>query len=350
MSVNAIGLEKKDYRGLASTLCSGCGHNSVTTALICALYEISIDPKEIIKLSGIGCSSKTTNYFLNQSFGFNSAHGRMAPLATGVHLAQPKAKLIGVSGDGDTASIGLGSFLHLIRRNVPIVYIVENNGVYGLTKGQFSSTCDKEDQLKGRNNHHLQNLDVLDLALSSGCEFIARAFSGRQIELKQILKLALAHNGSAVIDVISPCVAYGNEDQFSKSYKNTQEKSYPLHDIDVIAVGNAYGNTHENAYGNTHENAYGNAVSKEELKYSFKPVNEINYNNSNILEARQLLLKEKLEDTLHTGVLYINTKRKTLFESMNLDEQDSFSKLPSELKLKKEEFSKLVSLWSLELK
>ena len=148
MSTNALGLERNDYQGLASTLCKGCGHDSVTAALVSALFESSIDPKKVIKLSGIGCSSKTINYFLNQSFGFNSIHGRMAPLATGVHLAQPRAKLIGISGDGDTASIGLGSFLHLVRRNVPMLYIIENNGVYGLTKGQFSATSHEGDHLK----------------------------------------------------------------------------------------------------------------------------------------------------------------------------------------------------------
>jgi 2-oxoglutarate ferredoxin oxidoreductase subunit beta len=327
MSTNAVGLEKKDYQGVASTLCKGCGHDSVTSALVSALFEVSIDPRSIIKLSGIGCSSKTTNYFLNQSFGFNSVHGRMAPLATGVHLAQPKAKLIGVSGDGDTASIGLGSFLHLVRRNVPMVYIVENNGVYGLTKGQFSATSFEGDKLKGREDQNLQELDVLDLALSAGCEFIARAFAGSQVQLKQILKLALAHNGSAVIDVVSPCVAYGNKDQFSKSYTNTQDHSVALHEIDIIVDGKAF--------------------EEHELQYNFKPISEIEYNNSSLLEARKLLLEEKSHNTLHTGVLYLNSHKKTLNKSLGLDDKDSFSQDNNELKLKKEQFNSFVERWSL---
>lgn len=328
MSTNAIGLEKLDYQGVASTLCKGCGHDSVTAALVSALYEVSIDPQDIIKLSGIGCSSKTTNYFLNQSFGFNSVHGRMAPLATGVHLAQPKAKLIGVSGDGDTASIGLGSFLHLVRRNVPMVYIVENNGVYGLTKGQFSATSHEGDQLKGREEQNLQELDVLDLALSSGCEFVARAFSGRQVELKQILKLALSHKGSAVIDVVSPCVAYGNKDKFSKSYTNTQDHAKPLHDIDIIVDGKAF--------------------VEDDLKYSFKPIDEIDYDNTKLSQARRLLLEEKDSEILHTGVLYLNSNKKVLFESLGLKETDSFSQESSDLKLSSKVFDNLTERWSIE--
>ena len=325
--INSIGLSKKDYQGVASTLCKGCGHDSVTAALVSALHEVSIDPKDIIKLSGIGCSSKTTNYFLDQSFGFNSVHGRMAALATGVHLAQPKAKIIGVSGDGDTASIGLGGFLHLVRRNVPMVYIVENNGVYGLTKGQFSATSNKGDALKGRDEQNLQNLDVLDLALSAGCSFIARAFSGRQVELKQILELALNHKGTAVIDVVSPCVAYGNKDEFSKSYTNTQDSSKPLHEIDIIVDGKSF--------------------SEEQLQYNFKPLEDLEYNNSNLTEARHLLFSEKSNETLHTGVIYLNSKNKVLYENLDLSSEDSFAKEPSDLKLEEQKFKSVLKNWSL---
>jgi len=327
MTTNRIGLDKKNYQGVASTLCKGCGHDSITSALVSSLFELSIDPKEIIKLSGIGCSSKTTNYFLNQSFGFNSVHGRMAPLATGVHLAQPKAKIIGVSGDGDTASIGLGSFLHLVRRNVPMLYIVENNGVYGLTKGQFSATSLEGDQLKARGSQNFNELDILDLSLSAGCGFVARAFSGRPVELKNILKLGLAHNGTAVIDIVSPCVAYGNKDEFSRSYLKTQEKSKPLHEIDIIVDGEAF--------------------KEQELEYKFKSIEGLDYDNTDIFKARNLILNEKKEKTLHTGVLYLNSEKLPLGDILKIDQKGAFERPETDSKLSSAKFSTIIDSWKI---
>jgi len=305
MPNNALNYEKKDYLGALSTLCKGCGHDSITAALVGTFFELSVDPEQIIKLSGIGCSSKTPNYFLNQSYGFNSVHGRMAALATGVHLSQPKAKLIGISGDGDTASIGLGGFLHLVRKNVPIVYVIANNGVYGLTKGQFSATSVENDQNKSLKVQNFPELDLLSLALSSGCEFIARGFSGNQKELKNIFTLALSHHGTSVIDIVSPCVAYGNKDEFSKSYAFSQEHRSPLHEIDIILDGKPF--------------------SESELNYSFTPHETVGHDNSSYEQTLLLLAKEKKSKTLHTGVLFTQGLRKPLFQTLKVHEKERFS-------------------------
>ena len=204
---NNFGLTTQDYQGSKSTLCTGCGHDSVTQAIVSAYHKSGIHPFKVAKLSGIGCSSKTPAYFLKQSHGFNTIHGRMASIATGAKLANRELQVIGISGDGDTASIGLGGFVHLLRRNLPMVYIVENNGVYGLTKGQFSATADPQSAQKSGDLNPFANLDLCSLALESGCEFVARSFSGDAKQLVPLLQAAVEHNGTAVIDVISPCIA-----------------------------------------------------------------------------------------------------------------------------------------------
>ncbi|MGH1469121.1 MAG: thiamine pyrophosphate-dependent enzyme [Bdellovibrionales bacterium] len=316
--MNKLNLDKKAYSGSPSTLCKGCGHDSITSNLTTALYELSVDPGEVIKLSGIGCSSKTPNYFLDSSFGFNSLHGRMAPLATGVNLSQPKAKLIGISGDGDTASIGLGGFLHLVRRNVPIVYIIANNGVYGLTKGQFSATSHKDDVSKIKFEQHLPELDMAFQALSAGCTFVARSFSGDNKQLKNILKLALDHNGTAVIDIVSPCVVYGNHDGFSKSYTHTQEINHPLHEIDLINDGVA--------------------ISEEHLKFKLVPLEEQNHDTSSLSQALELILKEKEDDILHTGLIYLDKSKPNLNEAYGFSDKDKFSLKEEDLRLSQENF------------
>ncbi len=227
--------DKSVYEGSTpSTLCLGCGHDQVSKHIVKAFYEANIDPFYIAKISGIGCSSKTPNYFLKQARGFNTIHGRMASIATGVKIANRDLKVIGVSGDGDTGSIGLGSFLHTVRKNIPMIYIVENNGVYGLTKGQFSVTAKKGSSLKYREANPFYIMDLCRLALDAGCGFVARSFSGDAKQLGQLLKLALTYTGFAFIDVISPCVAYGNEKDFSHSFASMKEKKTPLQDMDII--------------------------------------------------------------------------------------------------------------------
>ena len=205
--VNLVGLSKIDYKGNPSTLCQGCGHNSIASQIIAALYELNIIPEDVAKFSGIGCSSKSPTYFLNRSFGFNGLHGRMPSLATGALFADHTLKGIGVSGDGDTASIGMGQFKHVLRRNLRLVYIVENNGVYGLTKGQYSATAEVGLKLKGKGANPYMPVDIVWEALASRATFVARSFAGDPKQVKTLIKSALSHDGLAVIDIISPWIS-----------------------------------------------------------------------------------------------------------------------------------------------
>ena len=231
---NRLDLIKKDYEGAPSTLCKGCGHDAITASIITACYEASIDPKRVLKLSGIGCSAKTTNYFMNQSFGFNGIHGRMAAMATGTGLANHHMIPIGVSGDGDTASIGLGNFVHMMRRNLRICYIVENNGVYGLTKGQFSATADRGTRQRKGATNPWDAVDIPSLAIQMGATFVARSFSGDRKQLAPLIEAALNHHGTAVIDVLSPCVTFNDHEGSTKSLKNIRANREALQEIDFI--------------------------------------------------------------------------------------------------------------------
>lgn len=210
-NVNLAGLSKNDYRGAPSTLCQGCGHNSISNQIISALYETNVVPEDVMKFSGIGCSSKSPTYFLNRTFGFNSLHGRMPSIATGALFANIQMKGIGVSGDGDSASIGMGQFKHIMRRNVNMVYIVENNGVYGLTKGQFSATAERGLGLKKQGENPYMPVDICMEAFVSNATFIARSFAGNPKQVKELLKIALSHDGIAILDIISPCVTFNNQ-------------------------------------------------------------------------------------------------------------------------------------------
>ena len=220
--------------GLPSNLCMGCGHDQISRHIVKAFYESGVDPFQIVKISGIGCSSKTPNWFLKAAKGFNGIHGRAASIATGVKIANRALKALCVSGDGDTGSIGLGAFLHTVRKNIPLIYIVENNGLYGLTKGQFSVTAEKSSRLKRRGVSLFPAMDLCRLALNAGCGFVARSFSGDAPQMKSILKSALRYEGFAFIDVISPCVAYGNEKDFPHSFFAMKEDGRPLHELDLI--------------------------------------------------------------------------------------------------------------------
>lgn len=231
---NVLGMLKSAYVGAKSTLCTGCGHDSVTNHLIQACFQAGLNPSEVIKVSGIGCSSKTTNYFMNTAHGFNSIHGRMAAVATGAKMANRNLKVIGVSGDGDSASIGLGGLLHLFRRNLPMVYIVENNGVYGLTKGQFSATAGEKMVLKSGDANPFTGMDLCALAIQSGCQFVARSFSGDGKQLVPLITAALQHNGTAFIDVISPCIAYANHPDSTMSYDYVREHKVALQELGII--------------------------------------------------------------------------------------------------------------------
>ncbi len=234
LPTNAVGLTRRDYEGAISTLCAGCGHDSISAAIIRACFELALPPHRIAKLSGIGCSSKTPTYFLGQAHGFNSVHGRMPSVLTGANLANRDLIYLGVSGDGDSASIGLGQFAHALRRGVNMVYVVENNGVYGLTKGQFSATSDRGAKSKKGAVNADTAIDLAGLALELGASFVARSFSGDREQLVSLLKAALLHPGAAIIDCISPCVAFNNHAGSTKSYDYVRHHNEAVNRIEII--------------------------------------------------------------------------------------------------------------------
>ncbi|MEJ2267342.1 MAG: thiamine pyrophosphate-dependent enzyme, partial [Anaerolineales bacterium] len=232
--VNLVGLEKSDYRGAPTTLCQGCGHNSIASQIIAAAYELDIVPENLVKFSGIGCSSKSPTYFLSRSFGFNSLHGRMPSIATGAMFGDRSLIGLGVSGDGDTASIGMGQFKHVMRRNLPLVYIVENNGVYGLTKGQFSATAEPGLHLKKHGTNPYMPVDIAWEAVVGNATFVARSFAGDPKQVKELIKAALSHEGIAVLDIISPCVTFNNRDDSMHSYAWGKDHEAPLHELSYV--------------------------------------------------------------------------------------------------------------------
>jgi 2-oxoglutarate ferredoxin oxidoreductase subunit beta len=232
---NELGLSRNDYKGRQSTLCPGCGHDSISNQIISMAYDIGIDQHQFIKLSGIGCSSKTPAYFLGRSHGFNALHGRMPSIATGALTANRSLRAVAVSGDGDTGSIGMGQFKHVMRRNVPFVYIIENNGVYGLTKGQFSATAEEGLELKYYGRNDLPPIDLALEAIVSGATFVARSFSGDKNQVQALLEAAIAHKGTAVLDIISPCVTFNNDPQSHKSFPYGVKNKIPLHEIQIVA-------------------------------------------------------------------------------------------------------------------
>src|ERR1700674_4121953 len=236
MPRNALGLTRRDYEGVNSTLCAGCGHDSITAAIVEACWLDAVRPQDVVKLSGIGCSSKTTAYFVSGGHGFNSVHGRMPSIATGANAANRDLTYIGVSGDGDTLSIGLGQFCHAIRRNIRMLYVIENNGVYGLTKGQFSASADIGSTSKKGEANIQPPIDPVLLALTLGATFVARSFSGDKAQLIPILKAGLRHNGLALIDIISPCVTFNDHDASTKSYRYTRDHYQEITAVDFVPL------------------------------------------------------------------------------------------------------------------
>src|SRR6201992_685802 len=232
--VNHIGLPVLEYRGGKSTLCAGCGHNAISERIIDAMYEMGVEPERVMKMSGIGCSSKRPAYFMSRSHSFNSVHGRMPSVSTGAILAQHQMTMLGVSGDGDTASIGMGQFVHLLRRNLPMIYIIEDNGVYGLTKGQFSATADIGSKLKTGFINDLPAIDTCALAIQLGATFVGRSFSGDKKQLLTMLKAAMSHKGTVLLDVISPCVTFNDHGGSTKSYKYMQEHEEAISEIGFV--------------------------------------------------------------------------------------------------------------------
>ena len=311
-NINLAGLSKNEYRGNPSTLCQGCGHNSISNQIITALYEMNIVPEDVVKFSGIGCSSKSPTYFLNRSFGFNSLHGRMPSIATGALFADHHLKGIGVSGDGDSASIGMGQFKHVMRRNVNLVYIVENNGVYGLTKGQFSATAEKGLQLKKQGENPYMPVDICMEALVSNATFVARSFAGNPKQVKELLKAALAHNGIAVLDIISPCVTFNNQENAYHSYAWGKDHEEPLHEISYIAPRSEIMLEQEMEEGEIREVAMhdGSTVILKNLEKGYDPTNRF--------EALRVMEESQQNNWLITGLLYVNTTKPNLTSLYNL--------------------------------
>jgi len=320
--INLIGLTKADYNGNPSTLCQGCGHNSIASQIIQVAYELSIQPHEMIKLSGIGCSSKSPAYFLGRTHGFNSLHGRMPSIATGSLMANHTLHAIGVSGDGDTASIGMGQFKHMMRRNVRMVYIVENNGVYGLTKGQFSATADEGQELKYAGHNELPPIDICMEAILAGCGFVARSFSGDAQQVRELLKAALSHRGTAVLDIISPCVAFNNHDTSTKSYGYGKEHEEQLHDIGWVPPADEIEiEAYEPGEMQVVEMHDGSHIQLRKLEEDYDPTDKMG--------ALHRLMWAQEKQEFITGLIYYDGERKSLAEASDLTETP-LAHLPAE--------------------
>jgi 2-oxoglutarate ferredoxin oxidoreductase subunit beta len=305
-----VGLTLADYKGAPSTLCDGCGHDAITSQIIKAYYELGIEPHMVAKLSGIGCSSKTPAYFLSQSHGFNSVHGRMPSVATGANMANKTLHMIGISGDGDTASIGLGQFCHLVRRNIPIIYIVENNGVYGLTKGQFSATADVGSKQKGGAVNEMRPIDLCSLAIELGCGFVARSFAGDPKQLVALLKAASSHEGTCVIDVISPCVTFNNHEGSTKSYKYAKEMETPIHELGFIPFFEQITVDYEPGTVQDVELHDGSHLRLKKLEHGYDPTNR--------LEAINIIQKAIQDQMFLTGLLYIDESKVSYTKQMHM--------------------------------
>jgi 2-oxoglutarate ferredoxin oxidoreductase subunit beta len=297
---NALGFTRRDYEGAMSTLCAGCGHDSVTAALVQTLWELDVPPHRAAKMSGIGCSSKTTAYFLRQSHGFNGVHGRMPALATGANAANRDLVYIGISGDGDSLSIGLGQLCHAIRRNVNMLYLLENNGVYGLTKGQFSASSDIGSKSKRGEANVQPPIDPVLLALTLGATFVARAFSGDKTQLIPILKAAVRHKGFALVDVISPCVSFNDHDASTKSYRYTREHMQDAAPVDFVPLRREItADADETAVGVTSVTMHDGSVVR------FRHVPE-NYDPGNRENAYAYVRAHQARGEVVTGLLHID--------------------------------------------
>jgi 2-oxoglutarate ferredoxin oxidoreductase subunit beta len=307
---NRIGLDIQPYRGGKTTLCAGCGHNAISERIIDAFFEMGVSPSQVIKLSGIGCSSKSPAYFLSDSHGFNSVHGRMPSVGTGAMLANRRLIAIGVSGDGDTGAIGIGQFVHLMRRNVPIIYVIEDNGCYGLTKGQFSPTADLGSKLKTGVVNELPPIDTCALAIELGASFVARSFSGDKKQLSSILKASLSHRGTCLIDVISPCVTFNDHEGSTKSYAYAKDHDEPLGEVSFVPFFEDISVEYEP--GTTRE-----VQMHDGSKLYLKKVAE-DYDPTDKMGAVRLIHETARRGEFATGVLYIEPDKDDFLTMLNL--------------------------------
>ena len=307
---NRLGLQVLDYRGGKTTLCAGCGHNAISERVVDALYEMGVKPERVLKLSGIGCSSKTPAYFVSRAHSFNSLHGRMPSIATGAVLANRSMLSLGVSGDGDTASIGMGQFVHLMRRNLPIIYVIEDNGVYGLTKGQFSATADLGSKQKTGVINDLPAIDTCALAIQMGATFVGRSFSGDKKQLLTMLKAAIAHRGTVMLDVISPCVTFNDHEGSTKSYKYVIDHEEPIAEagfvphFEDISVEYDPGTTFD---VRMHD---GSHLRLRKLHEDYDPTNKI--------KAVESLMEAHEKGEVLTGVFYIDTQKPNFVDLLHM--------------------------------
>ena len=312
---NHIGLQKNDYKGLPSSLCQGCGHNSIANQIVSACFELGIVPEQIAKFSGIGCSSKSPTYFLERSFGFNSLHGRMAPLATGALFADSSLIGLGISGDGDTASIGMSGFKHMVRRNTKMLYIIENNGVYGLTKGQFSATAEVGLTLKHHGTNPYMPVDICMEALISNATFVARSFAGDAKQVKELIKAGLNHEGVAVLDIISPCVTFNNQVNTFHSYTWGRDHEAPLHEISFVPKLDEIMVEDDFLPGMINEVCMhdGSSIVLKKLETDYDPTDR--------WQAIHMLEEALANNWLITGLIYIKCDSETLIGRHNLPEK-----------------------------
>jgi 2-oxoglutarate ferredoxin oxidoreductase subunit beta len=331
---NRLSLEMTAYKGAESTLCAGCGHDAITASIVKGFYEYGVEPFRVAKLSGIGCSSKTTAYFLGQSHGFNAVHGRMSAIATGVNAANRTLLNIGVSGDGDTASIGLGNFLHMVRRNVPIIYLVENNGCYGLTKGQFSATADKGSVQKGGAVNESTPIDICAIAIQMGCGYVARSFSGDTKQVVALIKGAIAYGGAAVIDIVSPCVTFNNHEGSTKSQTYARANEDPLHEIGFVPFFEQVTVEYEPGTTKVVELQDKSKITLKKLGHEYDPTNRT--------QAIDLLNKANHEQLFLTGLIYSANVGKPLDQQLNLVDQPLATLPASKLRPGPEALSKIM--------
>jgi 2-oxoglutarate ferredoxin oxidoreductase subunit beta len=310
--VNRVGLEVVSYKGSKTTLCAGCGHNAVSERIVECFYELGIQPWSVAKLSGIGCSSKTPAYFLGLSHGFNGVHGRMPSLATGALLGNRTLLGIGVTGDGDTASIGLGQFMHLLRRNLPFIYVIEDNGVYGLTKGQFSATADLGSKLKTGVLNELPPFDCCALALEWGATFVARSFSGDKKQLQAILKAAITHNGLSVIDVISPCTTFNDHEGSTKSYSYVKDHEEMLNEVDFVPF-------YEDISAEIAEGEVKEVEMHDGSKLRIKKLGR-EYDPTSKFDALKMIEEANKNGEILTGVYYVDTTKPNFLDMLSIDD------------------------------
>jgi 2-oxoglutarate ferredoxin oxidoreductase subunit beta len=307
---NRIGLEVQPYRGGKTTLCAGCGHNAISERIIDAFFEMGIQPSQVLKLSGIGCSSKSPAYFLGAAHGFNTVHGRMPSVGTGAMIANRKLIAIGVSGDGDTGAIGIGQFVHLMRRNLPIIYIIEDNGCYGLTKGQFSPTADVGSTLKTGTPNELPPIDTCQMAIQLGASFVARSFSGDKKQLLSILKASLSHRGTAMIDVLSPCVTFNDHEGSTKSYAYAKDHEEPLGEVSFVPFFEDISIEYEP--GTTKE------VTMHDGSHLYLKKVAADYDPTDKLAAIRLLHETSRRGEFATGILYVEPDKEDFLTMLNI--------------------------------